>query len=517
MKRSMITDQGCEWIFHGVGTIYMKNERYKQAVNIFNKIIKSNDSYPEAYVQLGIISKIEGRMEEAGNLFKKAICEQFNCEAAHYQLGLLYLEEGQYDLAIDCFSEVLKRNPANTDVILNLVIIDILQDEFDRAGRVLEKVCVRNAVTPDSIVKLLPHLISKEQFDMAFRLINPANMSGHGYDLHSLVKLLSSIGVVEITTTFAERLVEKWGDMNAEFGFRPGKLLAERLLGSDEWISEWKKYPEWFPVHKIGLDEALTVLQRWGAFVEAVEVCRTNDFGYSSTKIILFNILFRLGRYHEALMLSREIAFKPYLRAVILRNMGRVREAKKELKICQNSMPSSEFIYQMAFMEFFDLDVKSTILASNYRDTFRDFQRIVLESFSAEAADDDEKLVELADLLYVKNIPTIITPLLSAALFREGRQSEGNALLHKTLVNIPLNRIVDPYRRHAMFQSSPYSNILGDHKLCDHWIFTMYDASDRSLQSQYLLMRMRYPEAPHNVVLELAHKAVQPAFQDWMT
>ena len=217
-----------DWIHYGAGMVYMKKRRYKEAEEKFNALLAINPSDGNAYTQLGLTNKIKGSKEEAGLFFKKAIDTGFGNVAVHFQLGLLHMEEGRHDAAMNCFSEALQQNPDHINAILNLANIHTRQADYDRARALLEKIDNKNAVTPDQLVKLLPCLINAEQFDMAIRLLNPAIIKEQEGGGPSLITLLLIIGVVEITSVFAERLVGTWEAFSDQVAVRLSKLLAER-------------------------------------------------------------------------------------------------------------------------------------------------------------------------------------------------------------------------------------------------------------------------------------------------
>ena len=53
--------QEYDWIRYGAGMVHMMKARYEAAENKFNELLAINPSYGNAYVQLGLIRKIEGR------------------------------------------------------------------------------------------------------------------------------------------------------------------------------------------------------------------------------------------------------------------------------------------------------------------------------------------------------------------------------------------------------------------------------------------------------------------------
>ena len=143
-----------DWIRYGAGMVHMSEQRYKTAEVKFRELLLVNPSYFNAYIQLGLICKIEGRKEEAIALFEKATSHDAENEIANFQLGLLYMEGRNYDDAKKVFSKVLEVNPLHGGALLTLGLIYGYRGEFDRAAEIIEDAYGKGKKLKDGFARL---------------------------------------------------------------------------------------------------------------------------------------------------------------------------------------------------------------------------------------------------------------------------------------------------------------------------------------------------------------------------
>ena len=73
--------------------------RYKEASKKYERAVKIDPTYAEAYSNLGYTYRKQGKFDKAIRTYKKAIKLDPNLAEAHEYLGEVYAELGQFDLA----------------------------------------------------------------------------------------------------------------------------------------------------------------------------------------------------------------------------------------------------------------------------------------------------------------------------------------------------------------------------------------------------------------------------------
>jgi tetratricopeptide (TPR) repeat protein len=502
-----------DWIQFGKGMVYFNKGNHEAAERQFNDLLNTNPDFCDAYVQLGLINKSFEKKDIAELLFRKAVSHDPTNENAQVQLGILFAEGGRYDAAVDCFSKVVQLNPICTDALLNLANAHIRQNNVEDAILVLDRIHDINPIAPEKTIPLLSSLIESKQFELTIKILNLCNMLKPSVRENSLIDHLIFLGSFEITADFAEKLIEEWKSCKDHPAMGLSMMLAKRLLGEKQWKSDWKSYLHGIPLANSGLDKILTVFSRWGALEEALELVREyHRHRTNATDNLVFDILFRSGRFHDALTMSPTIKNKPYICAVILRNVGKICEGRNELSTYRSTMPPNEYSYQVAHMDFYDISAKSMTLGTDTADNFSPNQRMMLDAYAAEMNADNKILLELFDAWEPKHMPAaIISPFLSAALIREGRQDEGNTVLCETLRDLPLNRIAEPLLRQELIDKPLPVNFSADLKLCRKWVSSIFYSASQSLPAQYSIWRLYKPHFPHKAILKLANESLNEA------
>lgn len=81
------------------GEAYQKQGRYDQAARQYEKAVKTDYSYAEAYSNLGFCYRKQGQFDRAISTYRKAISLNPDLEEAHEYIGEAYAEMGKFDLA----------------------------------------------------------------------------------------------------------------------------------------------------------------------------------------------------------------------------------------------------------------------------------------------------------------------------------------------------------------------------------------------------------------------------------
>jgi tetratricopeptide (TPR) repeat protein len=81
------------------------------------------ETFPKAYVQLGVFYVQEGRLDEAIQQYKKALSINPRYDEAHNNLGFVYINKGMFDEAIEELETTLTINPNLMEAHINLGLV----------------------------------------------------------------------------------------------------------------------------------------------------------------------------------------------------------------------------------------------------------------------------------------------------------------------------------------------------------------------------------------------------------
>ena len=167
-----------------IGDVYIKLERYAEALRIFNKLINlsalefpaayskrgeiylhMNDynkaaqemeksialepNYADAYNNLGILYTKLKQEENALKSFQMAIAVDPKYYRPYYLRARLYRKSTKYDKAIADYNKVIKLNPSNPDAYYNRGLIFYLTGKYDKAIEEYSKAIYFKADSPN--------------------------------------------------------------------------------------------------------------------------------------------------------------------------------------------------------------------------------------------------------------------------------------------------------------------------------------------------------------------------------
>lgn len=131
----------------------LKKDKYEQAIELLESIVKRENRVTAPYVNLGIAYMMVGEMGKAENNLKKAIELDPGHPIANNELGLLYRRTGRFDRARNVYEKTLQKYPDFLPVRKNLAILcDIYLDDLDCALDNFEKLA--EALPEDQKLKI---------------------------------------------------------------------------------------------------------------------------------------------------------------------------------------------------------------------------------------------------------------------------------------------------------------------------------------------------------------------------
>lgn len=131
-----------------LGKIYMKDERYEEAEEVFRQIATIEDKPKEAYIELSKVLKAQNRLNDAIEyLLRAAVLDPADAEPI-FQAGLIYLETRKGPEALGMFQRVLKINNLYPLVHYNMGRAALMMGNTEQA---LEETRQEKSINPNLV------------------------------------------------------------------------------------------------------------------------------------------------------------------------------------------------------------------------------------------------------------------------------------------------------------------------------------------------------------------------------
>ena len=135
-----------------LGNTYDNQKEYIKAIQAYQKAIKLNPKYSDAYYNLGIVYGKEDEYDKAIEVYQRAIELNPKNDKAYNNIGVIYKNKEEYDKAIEAHQKAIELNPKNDKAIINIGNIYYIKEECDKAIEVYQE--------------------SKEQYNQLFKKIS---------------------------------------------------------------------------------------------------------------------------------------------------------------------------------------------------------------------------------------------------------------------------------------------------------------------------------------------------------
>ncbi len=109
-----------------------------QAVNEFKHVLEIDDTYFSAYYNLGLVYLVEEKYYEALSMFNKTVEIAPRDFKGHKQMGIAQRHLKMYDEAIVSLSEANMLAPANADIIYQIGLVAEAVGDFEMAAEIFK-------------------------------------------------------------------------------------------------------------------------------------------------------------------------------------------------------------------------------------------------------------------------------------------------------------------------------------------------------------------------------------------
>ncbi|KAG5183710.1 hypothetical protein JKP88DRAFT_185808, partial [Tribonema minus] len=144
-QRALTHSQHCPEALTGLGDVYKSQGSYRQAVELYQRVIEANPEDGAAWAELAYCYLMLNELQNSYTSYQHALYHIKNPKNAHlwYGIGLLYNRYGSYSHAIEAFDACLKMDPnfeLEHEVRFRVAIIAKKEGRLDEALEVLHDV-----------------------------------------------------------------------------------------------------------------------------------------------------------------------------------------------------------------------------------------------------------------------------------------------------------------------------------------------------------------------------------------
>ena len=127
-------------IFFIQANIHKQLKKYDTAITYFEKAIKLNPNFSEAYNNLGNVKKRIGKIDEAISCFKKAIQLKDNNILAYFNLANTYKENRYFNELIETYEKILSFNQNDIKTLYNLGSVYLFLGDISKGKNFFKKI-----------------------------------------------------------------------------------------------------------------------------------------------------------------------------------------------------------------------------------------------------------------------------------------------------------------------------------------------------------------------------------------
>jgi tetratricopeptide (TPR) repeat protein len=143
---------------YGLGSVYLKQDKGREARDSFERTVKLHASYPDtlanAWNNLGLLATREGRTGEAIGYFQEALQRIPDYWIALENLGNAYRQQKRWDEARKTLERALALRPDDPEANYSLAMVFAQSDDTDRAYQYLQRAVQLRPAYPEALNNL---------------------------------------------------------------------------------------------------------------------------------------------------------------------------------------------------------------------------------------------------------------------------------------------------------------------------------------------------------------------------
>jgi tetratricopeptide (TPR) repeat protein len=157
-RRALQDDPASAEALYGLGSVYLQQEKLKEARQSFERVLQLQSSYPgtipNVWNNLGILSAREGNAPAAIDFFQRALQIDSAHRIALLNLGNAYRQRKDWSAAKSTLQRALELEPDDPEANYSLGMVCAQLDESDRAYEYLKRAIALRPVYPEALNNL---------------------------------------------------------------------------------------------------------------------------------------------------------------------------------------------------------------------------------------------------------------------------------------------------------------------------------------------------------------------------
>ena len=139
LYEKLLTIQPHAHAYYNLGTIFQKEEKLEEAIEMYEKAIALHLNHANVYYNLGVIFKTQNRLQDAATFYEEAIALSPDHANAYTNLGNIRKEQNRLEEAMALYEKAIALNPNNTNAHLNKSLILLARGELLEGFALYEK------------------------------------------------------------------------------------------------------------------------------------------------------------------------------------------------------------------------------------------------------------------------------------------------------------------------------------------------------------------------------------------
>ena len=225
-RRALRDDPSSAEASYGLGSVYLKQDKAREARESFERAVKLSASYPDtlpsAWNNLGLLATREGHMDEAAGYFQEALRVSPDNWIAVENLGNAYRLQKRWDEARKTLERALAARPQDPEANYNLAMVFAQTGEPERAYEYLRKALQLRPIYAEALNNLGVLYLRTQRRDEAVAMFEECIRVAPGFDQSylNLARVYSLESAPEKARAVLMKLLTR----------HPGHLQAQQAL-----------------------------------------------------------------------------------------------------------------------------------------------------------------------------------------------------------------------------------------------------------------------------------------------
>lgn len=154
-----------------MGQVLMGAQKFKEAIQLFEKTLKDDPMDKIAYISKGIAHASIEEFGQAKECFKRCIMIDKNFADAYFQLGSMCFLEDDFQEGVKNYNQAIALGYHSADIYFNFALVYEERNEIDEAIRYYTKAANIDETVPDYVIRKATLQIMIEKYEEALQTL----------------------------------------------------------------------------------------------------------------------------------------------------------------------------------------------------------------------------------------------------------------------------------------------------------------------------------------------------------